>query len=309
MQNEVNGVIKARASFKTFATDLEVTKKTLTAFLLHVPFPGYLDGSCCYTNMVTLRSGLVSGMAKRLHPTNFARPFLWPWTDKEKSYKKGTAKYKAIPIIETGEGTVGPSITIMTTLDAKRNCEAYALQRGKVVPIESDHESDPENDHISVVKQNEQPIARLPSRAPPPQQMGTRPNAKKCRCVDSGSDDEATPKKVMRQKEADQIFDDDEQNRAGSQDYRPVQHQARHCDDRQSMQHQDHQYNNRYCTPSPHNHEYLDLHGFTEVGHYTDDNTALDGIVLYVVNDDAGFWNVGDDIPLLEIGLLHNNDS
>ncbi|KAG6905966.1 hypothetical protein DXG01_016655 [Tephrocybe rancida] len=169
MQNEINGVIKAQASFKTFATDLEVAKKTLTAFPLHVPFPGYLDGGCCYTDMAMLRSGLVSGMAKRLHPTNFACPFLWPWTDKEKSYKKGTAEYKAIPIIETGEGTVGPSITITTTLDAKRNHEAYALQCGKAVPIESDHESDPENNHVSVVEQNEQPIARLPSRAPPPQ--------------------------------------------------------------------------------------------------------------------------------------------
>ncbi|KAG6914006.1 hypothetical protein DXG01_002934 [Tephrocybe rancida] len=80
-------------------------------------------------------------------------------TNEEKSYKKGTAKYEAIPIIETGEGTVGPSITIVTTLDAKRNCEAYALQHGKAVPIESDHESDPENNHVSVVEQNERPIA------------------------------------------------------------------------------------------------------------------------------------------------------
>ncbi|KAG6904543.1 hypothetical protein DXG01_009177 [Tephrocybe rancida] len=202
-QNEINGVVKARASFKTFATNLEVVKKTLTAFLLHVPFPGYLDGGHCYTNVATLRSGLVSAMAKRMNATNPARPFLRPWTDKEKSYRKGTAEYEAIPIIEMGEGSVGLSMTIATTLDAKMNREAYALQHGKAVPIESGHESDHEGNHSSIVDHNERPIAPLPSRPPPSWQMGTHSNAKKRRHVDSGSDNEATPKKVLRWKEAD----------------------------------------------------------------------------------------------------------
>ncbi|KAG6913275.1 hypothetical protein DXG01_008231 [Tephrocybe rancida] len=201
-QNEINGVVKARASFKTFATDLEVVKKTLTAFPLHIPFPGYLDGDCCYTDIATLRSGLVSAMAKRMNTTNPTRPFLRPWTDKEKLYRKGTAKYEAIPIIEMGEGSVGPSMTIATTLDAKMNCEAYALQHGKAVPIESDHESNHEGNHSSIVDHNEQPIAPLPSQPPPSRQMGTHSNTKKHRHVDSGSDNEATPKKVLQWKEA-----------------------------------------------------------------------------------------------------------
>ncbi|KAG6914182.1 hypothetical protein DXG01_001907 [Tephrocybe rancida] len=128
-QNEINGVVKAQASFKTFATDLEVAKKTLTAFPLHVPFPGYLDGGRCYTDVATLR--------------------------KEKSYRKGTAEYEAIPIIETGEGSVSLSMTIATTLDAKMNCEAYVLQHGKAVPVESDHESNHEGIHSSIVDHNE----------------------------------------------------------------------------------------------------------------------------------------------------------
>ncbi|KAG6905207.1 hypothetical protein DXG01_004205, partial [Tephrocybe rancida] len=165
MQNEINGVVKGQASFKTFAADLEVAKK---------------------------------------NPHRISAP-------QEKSYRKGTAEYEGIPIIKMGEGSVGPSITITTTLDTKMNHEAYALQHGKAVPIESDHESDHKGNHSSIVDHNERPIAPLPSQPPPSWQMGTHSNTKKCRHVDSGSDNEATPKKVLRQKEAD-AKDDVEQD-------------------------------------------------------------------------------------------------